>query len=193
MVVRTRSMASEGTATSEDGQFRVEFPPGALSKPADIRLTAVSPQGLAGRLPFGWSPAPGAVVDIRPWDASNMGASLLVPARLRLEKAPGLSSESKLVFVRYDEDRHCWEVVAAQVTAGPEGAVEAEVRTLGQYALLAPDTGPTAPPEAQLGLPLRPGRSVPQSALNTASVSAVAVPSAAFYGPGGFISSASDG
>ncbi|MDT7780152.1 MAG: hypothetical protein QOC99_2664 [Acidobacteriota bacterium] len=168
-----------GTATGDGGRLTVVFDPGALAAGTDVRVTSVSPQGLANLLPYGWSPAPGAVVDVRP--ASAGGAQLGVPAHLSVAQTPYLSAGTSVVLARYDETEHGWTVVAVAVAAGPNGSLAADLPAFGQYAFLVADEGANVPPPPVVGRPLPSARPADTSALNSATATAVASPRAATF------------
>jgi RHS repeat-associated protein len=169
---------SGGTAAGDGGRLQVRFDAGALGNAADVRVTAVSPQGLANLLPYGWSPVPGGVVDVRP--ASGAGA-LILPAHLSVARSPYLSPGTSVVLARYDEAGHGWTVVAVALTAGQDGSLAAELPAFGQYAFLVADQGATAPPPPAVGAPLTSGRPADPTALDAATATAVSTPRTATY------------
>src|SRR5205085_7757317 len=56
--------AGGGTATGDGGRLQVNFSPGTFAEPTDVRVTAISPQGLANLLPYDWAPLPCVVEDV---------------------------------------------------------------------------------------------------------------------------------
>src|SRR5439155_675633 len=60
----TISSVTGGTASSQAANANLGVPAGALDADQSLRLTVVSPQGLAAPLPLGWSPVVG--LDIAP-------------------------------------------------------------------------------------------------------------------------------
>lgn len=174
------STAAGGMASGDGGRLQVALGAGAFPAGADVRVTSVSPQGLANLLPFGWSPVPGAVVDVRPANyAGAIAAPFEAPARLTVSAVQGLAAGTPLVLARYDEAAHAWKVVVAALTAGEGGALSADLPAAGQYAFLVADTGSTAPPASADGQPLPSGPSAQPSALDAASASASASPRSA--------------
>lgn len=169
--------AAGGQAVGDGGRVQLDFDPGALAVAADVRGTSVSPQGLANLLPYGWSPVPGAVVDVRAAGAEEL--RLLAPAHLTISQVQGLASDTALVLARYDELAHVWSVVSVSVTAGEGGRLTAELPLAGQYAFLVADTGATAPPAAQVGQALTSAAPAQPSALDSATATAVATPRSA--------------
>jgi RHS repeat-associated protein len=171
--------ATGGNATGDGGRVRVSFPAGALAGDADVRVTSVSPQGLANLLPYGWSPVPGAVVDVRA--ASGASGALQAAAHLTITQTQGLASSTPLVLVRYDETRHGWQVVGAGLSAGANGALEADLPGMGQYAFVVADTGATAPPAPVAGQPLTSSQPADSASLDAANASASSSPRTASY------------
>ncbi|HWS90118.1 MAG TPA: Ig-like domain-containing protein [Pyrinomonadaceae bacterium] len=172
--------AAGGTAAGDGGRLQVALGAGAFPAGTDVRVTSVSPQGLANLLPFGWSPVPGAVVDVRPADQAGAPAGLFTsPARLTVSATQGLSAGTPLVLARYDEAAHAWRVVAAALTAGEGGSLAADIPAAGQYAFLVADAGASAPPAPADGQPLPTGPSAQPSALDAATATAAASPRSA--------------
>src|SRR5262249_54818160 len=64
--VNTTNASAKTDVYGHSGGLHVVLQAGPVPAGIDLRLTLVSPQGLANLLPFGWSPVPGAVVDLRP-------------------------------------------------------------------------------------------------------------------------------
>ncbi|HEU4932662.1 MAG TPA: Ig-like domain-containing protein [Pyrinomonadaceae bacterium] len=172
--------ASGGTINGDGGRVQVSFVAGALSQQTDLRVTSVSPQGLANLLPYGWSPVPGAIVDIRTAEGS---AAMQSPAHLTISQVAGLSSATPLTLVRYDETTHSWAVVAVELHAAAGGALSADLPSLGQYAFLVADTGATAPPTPVLGQPLPSSQSADSAALDSAQATAESLPRTAAFSP----------
>src|SRR6185436_9180464 len=79
-----RIAASGGEAIGDGGRWRVRFGANAFANATDVRLTAISPQGLIALLPFGWSPVPGASLDVRPASSPQTPAADRFPAPARL-------------------------------------------------------------------------------------------------------------
>lgn len=170
-----------GTATGDGGRLQVQFGGGSFQSETDVRVTSVSPQGLANLLPFGWSPVPRAVVDVRALNASANVNAFPSPAHLSISQVTGLSTGTLLVLARYDETAHGWKVVARDIVAGANGALIADLPVCGQYAFLLADSGATAPPAPTTGQPLPAGAAADFSALDAATASAVSSPLSALY------------
>lgn len=173
-----------GTATGDGGRLRVSFGAGLFADTTDVRITSVSPQGLEGLLPFGWSPVPHAVVHVGAATAdAPLPATFQTPARLSIARTPELSSAVPLVLARYDERVHGWTVVLTNLNAGVDGALEADLPGPGQYALLVADVGTSAPPAPVAGQALPSGRAAESAALDSATAAAVPSPRTAAYAP----------
>ena len=176
---------SGGTASGDGGRVQLTFNAGTFGEQTDLRVTNLSPQGLANLLPYGWSPVPGAIIDVRP---ATGGASSLPsfqsPAHLTISTVAGLTSATPLVLVRYDEAAHLWVVVASDLIAtnnGDNGSVATDLSRAGQYAFLVADTGPTAPPAPAVGQPLTAAQPADSAALDSAQASAAATPRSAVF------------
>jgi len=172
-----------GAASGDSGRIQVSVAPGSLADTTDLRVTSISPQGLENLLPYGWSPVPGAVIDLR---SATAGApqSLGSPAHLTVAQVAGLNAATPLALARYDEASHRWMVVAAGIYAtsdGENGSLSADLARLGQYAFLVADTGVTAPPAAVVGQPLTASQPADSVALDAAQASAVASPRTAVF------------
>ncbi|MBV8859487.1 MAG: Ig-like domain-containing protein [Acidobacteria bacterium] len=166
-----------GAADGDGGRLRVTFNSGALPADADVRVTSVSPQGLENLLPYGWSPVPGAVVDVRAAGVQSFNA----PARLRVSQTTFPTEGRALVLAYYDEQTHGWTVVAAGLQAAADGSLEADLARPGQYAFLVADVGATAPAAPTAGAALTASRSADPSALDAAKATAVSLPRSAAY------------
>lgn len=176
--------AAGGTATGGGGRFQVAFSAGAFPAGTDVRLTAISPQGLANLLPFGWSPIPGAVVDVRPAGASAaMTGSFTNPSQLTISQLSAMPSGAPLVLARYDESAHLWRVVSTAIQPTTNGTLIADLSGPGQYAFLVADAGATAPPAAVVSQGLPSGPSAQPSLLDAATASATASPRTAVVSP----------
>lgn len=172
--------ASGGTVNGDGGRVLVNFVAGALSQQTDLRVTSVSPQGLANLLPYGWSPVPGAIIDIRTAEGS---AALQSAAHLTISTVAGLSSTTPLTLVRYDETTHSWIVIGVELHAAPNGALSIDLPNLGQYAFLVADTGATAPPAPVMGQPLPSSPAADSAALDSAQANAESSPRSAAFSP----------
>ncbi|MFN0125037.1 MAG: Ig-like domain-containing protein, partial [Blastocatellia bacterium] len=170
-----------GQARGDGNRLNATIPAGAVTQSTDVRVTSVSPQGLANLLPFGWSPVPGAVIDLRAADAALAIAPS--PIRLTVTNTSGLAQGTALTLARYDEAAHAWVVINNAVIAGTGGALSADVPASGQYAFLAADTGATAPPAAAIGAPLPAGPAADSAVLSQATVTATPSPRTAIVAP----------
>src|SRR6185369_9932971 len=124
--------------SGDSGRIQVSIAPGSFADTTDLRATSISPQGLENLLPYGWSPVPGAIVDLRSASGSA-SQSLTGPAHLTVSQVAGLNAATPLVLARYDETSHRWMVVAAGIYAasdGENGSLSADLARLGQYAFL---------------------------------------------------------
>lgn len=169
--------ASGGTVNGDGGRVQVNFVAGALSQQTDLRVTSVSPQGLANLLPYGWSPVPGAIVDVRAADGSLSQS----PSHLTISTVAGLASTTPLTLARYDETTHSWIVIGVALQAGAGGALSADLPALGQYAFLVADTGATAPPTPVMGQPLPSSQAADSAALDSAQATAESSPRTAAF------------
>jgi len=171
--------AAGGAATGDGGRINISFGAGSFAEGTDIRVTSISPQGLIGLLPFGWSPVPGAIIDIRRADTSLVETGIFSNvANLTINETLGLAAGTRLVLARYDEATHKWIVVESSVIAGEGGLIAATLPGAGQYAFLVADTGETAPPVVVQSQPLPSGPSASASALDAATASASSSPRA---------------
>ncbi|MGH9765330.1 MAG: beta strand repeat-containing protein, partial [Blastocatellia bacterium] len=174
--------SSGGLASGSGGVITATFAAGSFPDGSDVRLTSISQQGLINLLPFGWSPVPGAVVDVRVNGPDAPATTLFSSAaQLNIASVAGLVSSTPLVLVHYDESAHAWIVLQTGVAAGTGGALSATLPGPGQYAFLVADTGATAPPAAAPGNPLPAGPSADSSALDSATAVAVANPASAVF------------
>jgi len=143
----TQSVVSSITGAVVTNQVRtisLTLAPGALSSDQTFRVTRVSPQGVAGRTPLGWSPVD--VVDIAPADVT-----FSVPAVLSLPAPNGLPVGTPLVLARWTMSAGAW-IAAGDASVSPDGkAVAATVSGTGQYAVLLADASPGNPPAAVVG------------------------------------------
>lgn len=170
--------ASGGTVSGDGGRVQVNFVAGALSQQTDLRVTAVSPQGLANLLPYGWSPVPGGIIDVRTAAGS---AGLQSPSHLTISAVAGLASSTPLTLTRYDETTHSWTVIGVAIQSAAGGALSADLPGLGQYAFLVADTGATAPPTPVIGQPLPSGQAADSAALDSAQATAESSPRTAAF------------
>jgi hypothetical protein len=140
-------VVTEYLSPAASGDVELHFAQGALSQPADVRLTPLSPQGLIAPAPLGWSVLLGADVRVEP--VQSAVATLTVPTELVL---PGVSLT--LVAALWDEAAMSW-LAAAPVTVDG-GVIEVEIDVPGQVALLVGDDEPSlvaVPGQPLPGLP----------------------------------------
>ncbi len=105
------------------------------------RLTALSPQGLPGLLPLGFSPV--VAFDLRS-DPSTTGP---------LGGLVAVGTTDPLHLAQYDTTLHEWLMVAPNLTPGADGKLALTLPEIGAYALTVADVGataPTVPPAGQL-------------------------------------------
>ena len=141
--------ATGGTARDARQRVTLQIAPGGLPADAALTLTLVSPQGLEGRLPAGWSPI--AAVSIEPALTFSFPLTLTLPHLL-----PAAPSGATLTLARYDQARHEWVTVEGQPQAGPGGStVVASIDRSGEFAVIVPDGAPSVPPAPVADEPLR--------------------------------------
>ncbi|ABQ27194.1 Ig-like domain-containing protein [Geotalea uraniireducens] len=180
--------------------IELTIPNGALSNQADIRLTPVSNQGLAGMLPPGWSPL--AAVDVRLLDPTagtalytgfSSAAALKIPVQVPLAQASG----TVLTLAAYDSTSHQWRSKGNATIAADGLSASADITAAGQYALLIADPAPNAPAAAEAGNPLAPAStaSLDYAAINTAGkvVPQASPPSTGLKAAGEVLLTAKDG
>ncbi len=173
-----------GQAADASGRLQATVAAAMFDAPLDVRLTAVSQQGLIGVLPFGWSPVPGGVVDFRPFNPpAGLSDRLRSPVRLVISSLPDPLNGMAPSLVFYDESSHCWTVVEPQVAGDGNGSLAADLGRFGQYAFVVPDSGATAPPPPVRDRALGIGPTAAHSALNSATAFATASPAVALYSP----------
>ncbi|HEX7314764.1 MAG TPA: PA14 domain-containing protein [Pyrinomonadaceae bacterium] len=176
--------AGDGGAAGDGGRLQVRFGAGSFASETDVRVTSVSPQGLEGLLPYGWSPVPFAVVHVGPAVGASADARTFpVAARLSVARTQGLAEGTPLVFAHYDETRHGWVVLQIGLKAGAGGALEADLPRAGQYAFLVADTGADAPPAPVVGAGLPSSRPADSASLGAATAFAMSAPRAVAYAP----------
>ena len=158
-------------------EMTLEIPAGALSQDHDFSITQISPQGLAGMLPGGWSPI--GVVDISPYGVHfQTPANLTIPNMLGLDQGSGTG----IILARWDETAHVW-ITVTDVTFSPdEETISSAITVSGQYAFLLPDVLPLLPPDPVEGEELSGITKALLSDQITATVSPE--PSIIFYQPG---------
>jgi RHS repeat-associated protein len=137
-----------------NGSITVSIAPGAVSSATNFHLTSLSQQGLPGLLPLGWSPI--AAFDLRA-DTSTSASFTASLAQL----------PNSVVFhlVHYDYNSHSWLMVTPSLGAA-SGTLTIPVPSVGEYALVTPDSGNTS-------------LTVPSSGQALMGVSMVALPAGA--------------
>jgi hypothetical protein len=115
-----------------NGSITVSIAPGAVSSATNFHLTSLSQQGFPGLLPLGWSPI--AAFDLRADTSSSASFTA------SLTQLP-----NSVVFhlVRYDYSSHTWLMVSPNLGAAT-GALTIPVPSVGDYALVTPDSGNTS-------------------------------------------------
>ena len=133
-----------GDAHDSAGAAHLVLPPGALSATTDIRVTPISGQGLAGRLPYGWSPI--AAVDLAPH-----AIVLAQPGALTMPNVAQLAAGASVVVATYDPARHGWIAAGTAQVSADGRSIAVALNVTGQIACLAADDPPFAPPVPAAG------------------------------------------
>jgi hypothetical protein len=133
----TRAAASAGEPPTR--LITVSVPAGAVVQSTDFRLTALTPQGLPGLLPLGYSALQAFHV--------QAGGELYAPLGAAIHALP--SSVAAVYLARYDLVQHTWVLVGAPLTV-VSGSVEAALPSAGTYALVRADEGVVVPPSGAL-------------------------------------------
>jgi len=123
------------------GVITVTVPAGGVSSATMFHLTPLSPQGLPGLLPLGWSPV--AAFDVR------SDTSTATPLTANFSQLPSIS----LSLVTYDYNVHAWTVVTPNLTVS-NGSLSIPLPSTGDYALVATDPGNTSIQVPSAGQPL---------------------------------------
>ena len=131
-----------GEARLVSSSVTLDFPAGAFPQPGDATLTELTPQTLPYPLPAGWSPLAQFHLGLT-GEPSQPGSAAL---KLRGPLAPGESA----VLTKFNPILFKWEVVAIVTGDGTNNA-SAQIGSSGACALAVRDTGPTAPPVADVG------------------------------------------
>ncbi|PYQ19237.1 MAG: hypothetical protein DMF81_22525, partial [Acidobacteria bacterium] len=123
------------------GPVAVTVSAGAVSAETSIVLTPLSPQGLPGLLPLGWSPL--AAFDLK------TAAPLAPPLAAELTGLPAGAAH----LVAYRPSTHGWFMVSPGLVAS-DGALSLALTAPGAYAVVVPDLGepPVAVPAAEEAL-----------------------------------------
>ena len=107
----------------------IGVPAGAAAPATEARLTPLSPQGLPGLLPLGWSPL--AAFDVR------AGAVTATSGALSLS-IEGLGEPAgSVALASYDREAHAWKLDAALSIEA--GTTSASLAHLGSFAIVVPD------------------------------------------------------
>jgi hypothetical protein len=138
------------------GGVTATIPPGGLGSNADLRLTLISGQGLAGRLPSGWSPV--AAIDVVP-----AGVTFGQPVTMTVPNVAGLDAGADVVVAAYDTNRHAWVVVGSSRISADARSIALAPSATGQIVCLVADDQPSPPASAAAGdlLPGTDAQSVP--------------------------------
>jgi hypothetical protein len=105
-------------------------PSGTFAGPVALRVTALSPQGLPGALPLGWSPIAALDAQTDAGSAAQQALSLSVQA---LAMSAGV-----VQLASYDRSAHAWRLEASR-PVGASGTLTASLPHLGAYAFVLPD------------------------------------------------------
>ncbi|WP_291983732.1 Ig-like domain-containing protein [Luteitalea sp.] len=146
------------------GPITLTVAPGAG---ASVRLTRLSPQGLPGLLPLGWSPL--ATFDVQATPALGAGATAtvtLLPASL-----------TTATLAQYDAANHTWTALAVDLPV-TGGTLTVPVDTAGTYAVIVQDVQTPPLPGAVVGtvLPAAPVVAIPLTATSAGVVSPAILP-----------------
>ncbi len=140
-----------GTAADAGNVIRLTVPPGALGADVTLAAARVSGQGLAARLPLGWSPL--LAVDLDPVD-TPLSAPVQLTLRLPEALQALLPPASTVPVARYDPGPQAWVALAPGTVTADGLAVELSLGALGQIVLLRPDAALHTPPAVVAGQPL---------------------------------------
>ena len=164
-----------GEAHDGASTISLQVPPGALEADTSIVVTPITPQGLSGRLPLGWSPV--AIANIGP-----TGLRFVQGATLRLPNAASVPASAEVPIATYDLVRHAWVGHAPGHVTADGRTIEISLDAAGQVAAVIPDGTPFAPPPLVTGEPLE--GVTAQSLPADASASGDVVPRSAAPGDG---------
>ena len=150
-----------GGGTIEAGEWTLTLPAGL----PDLSLTAVSlsPQGLPGLLPLGWSPVAALTLSASGALGAVEAAVKSLPAR-------------DLVLARYNLSLHDWVLVTPALLPAADGTLALTLPSAGSYALVAPDTPDVALPDAGQVMPAVAMTPIPETATSSASASPSSLP-----------------
>lgn len=160
-------------ATIPKKNILLQIPGGALQENKSISLNQVSPQGLEGLLPAGWSPL--ATIDIHP-----RGIGFIAEANLTIPNLLGVEEGDKVILAFYNEEKDIW--VKLRDVSINNNTISASIPSTGQYAFLLPDLTPKRPPEPLIGEEIR---GVPLDTLpEKVTTKLIPDPKILFYKPG---------
>jgi RHS repeat-associated protein len=128
---------AQAPAAGDD--IRLNIPAGALAANQMLTLTPLSRQSLPGLLPAGWTPL--AIVDVGP-----PGLALATGAALTSPNPLNVKAETQIVFAQWDEQPRAWRAIASNALAVDKGGLAGAIQVTGQYAWVAADVIPAAPP-----------------------------------------------
>ncbi len=128
----------------EAADISLEIPSGALAGNQTLTLTQISPQGLAGLLPAGWSPV--GVVDISPHHIL-----FRTQTDLSIPNPMGFSDSSNIVLAMWDEVEHVWQMDSQAALSADGSMIHTGFSSTGQFAFILPDELPLAPPAPDVG------------------------------------------
>ena len=149
------------TVSDSKAHAALSIPAFSLADDQQMALTSIGGQGLAGRLPLGWSPL--AAVDISPH-----GLAFAASATLAIPFAGGVPEGA--VAARWDADHGQWVALGNAVRSSDGTALQLGLTQTGQVALLLPDAGPTAPPAPVVGELISGAQALPSPATLTATI-----------------------
>lgn len=160
-------------ATIPKKNILLQIPGGALQENKSISLNQVSPQGLEGLLPAGWSPL--ATIDIYP-----RRVGFITEANLTIPNLLGVGESDKVILAFYNEEKDIW--VKLRDVSINNNTISASIPSTGQYAFLLPDLTPKRPPEPLIGEEIR---GVPLDTLpEKVTTKLIPDPKILFYKPG---------
>jgi len=140
------ALTNAGTDPSsvETADISLDIPSGALSESQTLALTQISPQGLAGLLPQGWSPV--GVADISPHNVPFQ-----IPASLTMPNPLGFDGNAGIILATWDEVERAWRTVADANVSADRTIISAQIPSTGQFTFILPDVLPQVPPEPVAG------------------------------------------
>ena len=130
-------VGAAGGEVSDAAGADLTVPAGALSADAEIRVTALSEQGLPALLPYGWSPRAAAWIAIDPEQSLGTAGTLVLPVA---------SPEGHLLTAAtLDLGTLQWRALATQAVSGGALTFSGAVISTGAYAVLERDAGIAEP------------------------------------------------